>query len=68
VASHNTSIRFITDLASEAPALQDAVQQMMYDLSSDRVEEEARLADIKARAVAAVEHAINAASRQEPGS
>jgi hypothetical protein len=60
-------IRFITDVESESPAVQEAVQRMMQELRDDRVEEEARLATVKAQAVAAVEHAIDAAGHTEPG-
>ena len=62
----SAGIRFFDDISGESPAVQEAVSRMMQEMKVERAEEEARLAEAKARAVAAVENAI--AGSQESGS
>jgi hypothetical protein len=61
-------IRFFDDLRGESPAVQEAIGQMVQELKVERAEEESRLAEAKARAVAAVESVITDNQGSDSGS
>jgi hypothetical protein len=58
VTSTSGGIRFFDDISGESPAVREAIGRMVQELKVERAEEESRLAEAKARAVAAVENAI----------
>jgi hypothetical protein len=66
VTSTSSGIRFFDDISDESPAVQEAVGRMLQEMKAERAEEEARVAEAKALAVAAVENAM--AGHQESGS
>jgi hypothetical protein len=66
VTSTSAGIRFFDDISGESSAVQEAIGRMVQELKVERAEEESRLAEAKARAVAAVENAI--ADHHESGS
>ena len=61
--STESGIRFIDDLSSESPAVQQAVAAMIDEMEAERLQEEFDEAEAKAAAIAAVESAMAAASR-----
>ena len=66
VTSTSSGVRFIDDVSSESAGVQEAVSRMIAEMKAERAEEDAQLAEAKARAVAAVEEAI--AHQDDPGS
>ncbi len=66
VTATSAGIRFFDDISGESAAVQEAIGRMVQELRVERAEEESRLAEAKARAVAAVENAI--ADHQESSS